>query len=61
MLRKRADDFDGNNNLGSYYLKLEEFKEALFYIEKAKQINPDHPAPYQNHCETLMKMRDFYG
>ena len=61
VLRKRADDFDGNNNLGSYYLKLEEFKEALFYIEKAKQINPDHPAPYQNHCETLMKMRDFKG
>ena len=61
VLEKRSDDFDGNNNLGSYYLKLEEFKEALFYIEKAKKINPDHPAPYQNHCETLMKMRDFKG
>ena len=61
ILEKRNDDFDGNNNLGSYYLKLEEFKKALFYIEKAKQINPDHPAPYQNHCEILMKMRDFKG
>ena len=61
VLENRADDFDGHNNLGSYYLKLEEFEKALFYIEKAKQINPDHPAPHQNHCETLMKMRDFKG
>ena len=61
IIDKKDDDFDSNNNLGSYYLKLEEFKKALFYIEKAKKINSDHPAPYQNHCETLMKMRDFKG
>ena len=61
ILEKKSDDFDGNNNLGSYYLKIEELKKALFYIEKAKQINADHPAPHQNHCETLMKMRDFKG
>ena len=61
VLEIKHDDFDGNNKLGSYYLKLEEFKKALFYIDKAKQINPEHPAPYQNHCETLMKVRDFKG
>ena len=61
IIEKRADDFDANNNLGSYYVKIEEFKKALFYIEKAKKINPDHPAPHQNHCETMMKMRDFKG
>ena len=61
ILEKKSDDFDSNNNLGSFYLKIEELKKALFYIDKAKQINPEHPAPYQNHCETLMKMRDFKG
>lgn len=61
ILEMNSEDFDGNNNIGSYYLKTEQFKKALFHIEKAKKINPDHPAPHQNHCETLMKMRDFKG
>ena len=48
IIDRNANDFDSNNNLGSYYLKIEEFKKALFYIKKAKQINFDHPAPHQN-------------
>ena len=57
ILEKEPSDFDSYNNLGNYYLKLEEFKIALSYVEKAKEINPKHPAPYQNHSEILMKQR----
>ena len=38
---EKSDDFDSNNNLGSFYLKIEELNQALFYIDKAKQINPN--------------------
>ena len=34
IIDKKDDDFDSNNNLGSYYLKLEEFEKALFYMKK---------------------------
>ena len=50
ILERKTDDFDSNNNLGSYYLKVEEFKKALFYIEKAKQqpekVNDDQSNDY---------------
>ena len=45
------NDFDIANNLGYYSLKSEKIIPAAYYISKAKELNSNAPAPYQNSAE----------
>ena len=59
ILPQHPHDFDLINNLGSYYIKAEEFLLAQEYIDQAKSINPDSPSPYHNAAEVNIVLRKF--
>ena len=59
IIKEHPNDFDCHNNIGNYYLKLEEYEKSKQYISKSKEINKEHPALYQNQSEIYMKERDF--
>ena len=59
IIKEYPNDFDCHNNLGNYYLKLEEYEKSKEFISKSKEINKEHPAPYQNQSEIYIKERDF--
>ena len=59
IIKEYPNDFDCHNNIGNYYLKLEEYEKSKEFISKSKEINKEHPAPYQNQSEIYIKERDF--
>lgn len=59
LLLKHPNDFDCLNNIGYYQMQIEEYKLAEHFINKAKSINPNHPAPYQNQSDIYVKLRLF--
>lgn len=59
ILDIKNDDFDCINNIGNYYMKLEEYNKSQIYINKSKEQKINHPAPYQNQSEIYMKKREF--
>lgn len=59
IILKYPNDFDLNNNLGHYFMKYEDTEKASFYINEAKKINAQSPAPYQNLAELMILNRKF--
>ena len=53
------NDFDIANNLGYYSLQSEKIIPAAYYISKAKELNSNAPAPYQNSAELNIIKRNF--
>ncbi len=58
-LKPEMQDYDYFNNLGYSLLKMEEFKEALFYLDKAFEIDEDSSTLYTNYAEIYTALRDF--
>ena len=52
-------DFDYFNNLGYCLLRMEEYQEALSFLEKAKEVNQDAPSVWTNFSEVFLALRDF--
>lgn len=52
-------DFDYFNNLGYSLLRIEEYEEALIYLNKALEVNQDTPAIWTNFAEVHLALRNF--
>ena len=52
-------DFDYFNNLGYSLLKMEEYEEALKYLEKALEMEQETPGVYTNFAEVHLALRNF--
>lgn len=57
--KKFTGDFDIVNNLGHYYLKIEDIENSMVFINKAKKIKPDSPSPYLNSGEAELFLRNY--
>lgn len=52
-------DFDYFNNLGYSLLRLEEYQEALLFLNKAKEVSQDRPSIWANFSEIYLALRNF--
>ncbi len=59
QIKPDLKDFDYFNNLGYSLLKMEEYEEAIIYLNKALEIDRDTPGVYTNLSEVYLGLRDF--
>lgn len=58
-LKPDLEDFDYFNNLGAALLRIEEYEEAIFYLDKAEKISQNTPNVYTNFAEVYLALRNF--
>ena len=59
QLKPDLQDFDYFNNLGYSLLKMEEYEEAIKYLEKALKLENKGPGVYTNLAEVYLALRNF--
>ena len=59
QIKPDLKDFDYFNNLGYSLLKMEEYEEAITYLNKALEIEQDALSVFTNLSEVYLGLRDF--
>ncbi len=57
-VRKNAKSFPANHQLGEFYLQQNKFAQAIPYLEKARQLNPNHYANHYDLALTYFRLND---
>ncbi len=58
-IKPDLQDFDYFNNLGYSLLKMEEYEEALEFLNKALEMEQENPGVYTNFAEVHLALRNF--
>jgi hypothetical protein len=58
-LPEKKDDFDVINNLAFAYRHLEDYENAIKYLNKAEEINPNQYAVTINRAQIFFNLKDF--
>ncbi len=57
-VRKNANNFTANHQLGEFYLQQKQFTQAIPYLEKARQIDPGHYANTYDLALAYFRLND---
>ena len=58
-LPEKKDDFDVINNLAFAYRHLEDYENAIKYLDKAEKIKPNQYAVTINRAQIFFNLKDF--
>ena len=58
-IKPDLQDFDYFNNLGYSLLRMEEYEEALEFLNKALEMEQENPGVYTNFAEVHLALRNF--